>query len=117
MIIFHLPKRGPVRLMVLITILIAIAMLAGCETVPVKPEIVYRNKFVEIPKELLKRCDSSKPPARKDYVETDDARAKEKMLTDFSIAQTNVIRKCGDTIDSIGDWNEKQKKIYAEPAK
>lgn len=107
---------APLKLMIGIVVLIVVAMLSGCVTNPPK-EPPTRNKFVEIPKELLIPCVAAKPVNRKQYLALEDYSDKEQLLVNAWLAQTTVVRKCSDTVRGLSDWNERQKKIYAEPAK
>lgn len=94
----------------LFTLLFICLFLTACET---NPTIQYKTQTVLIypPKELIVKCESDIPPKKTEYTNS-TTEQKEKLLVDYSNAQTTHLRKCASTINKIDDWVEKQKKIY-----
>lgn len=92
-------------------------LLAGCFGIPKKPDPEPKvvNRFVEIPAELLVKCELAAPPTRAQYLAATTAQEREKILTDYGLAQTTAASKCASTIQKTTEWNAKQKKIYAAP--
>lgn len=88
-----------------------LALLAGCPgTMPLAPTAT-KNVFVAVPDELIVKCEFAIPPDKVTYVAS-DAQAKEKQLTDYSVSQTTNLRNCSGTVESIRDWNNKNKAVY-----
>ncbi len=79
-------------------------------------KIIYKDKYVGIPDELIPKCKLEKPPAKKDYV-TLDEKEKENVLTNFANKQTTNAGNCAATVEKVRDWDQKQRKIYTEEKK
>jgi uncharacterized protein YcfL len=88
----------------------AFALVGCCTNPPTAP--TTKTVLVTVPKELLVACKSSSPPPNKQKYVSADWPEKETMLVDYSNSLATDLRKCAQTVKSVEDWNEEQKRIY-----
>lgn len=92
-------------------VLALVILIAGCSTKPQRI-VVTETEYVytPIPASFLKDCDVTKPPSKKEYLDTDDV-GREDLLASRMINLYGDLRKCASQVRSIKDFDIEQQKI------
>lgn len=92
-------------------ILALIMLISGCSTKPQRV-IVKETEYVytSIPDASLRKCSVTKPPAKQEYLDTDDI-GRENLLRSTIVKLYGDLDKCNSQIQSIKDFDTEQQKI------
>lgn len=92
-------------------VLVLVVLVVGCSTKPQRVVVKETNYvYTSIPASSLKECSVTKPPSKKEYLESDDA-GRENLLRSTMVNLYGDLNKCNSQIKSIRDFNNKQKEI------
>ena len=99
------------KLFSLFTLVIFSFVLTACTSNPaIQTVTVYKDKMVDIPESMLRKCPTTQPPEKKAYIESDPSK-REQLMTNYSIELIKNIKDCNDQLTGIAELQAKQRKI------
>jgi len=91
-------------------LLMFVLVLAGCGTMGLQTNVVYKTEVIAPEDSLLLDCDVMSPPEREAYIAA-TMKEREKMLVNFSMKQMENLFVCNKRFKALRDW--KKEKIEA----
>jgi hypothetical protein len=99
----------------LILLILLPLVLTGCpkDTIIVKE---YVDKPIYVPSKFTEACGVTHPPSKEEFMKA-NLLVRQTMLTRYITNLLRDIKLCDVQLESIRDWNKKQKKIYSNKQK
>lgn len=97
--------------------LISVLLLVACGSTPETRTVLKTEyRLIEVPAASLKKCEATPPPDKKNYLDSDPA-GKENLLATYSISLLKDLKNCNQQIQSIIDFQNKEKLILLKTNK
>lgn len=96
---------------------IVMMMLAGCPGTMGGDILVNKTKvvFIEPDASMVTNCDITAPPAKEEYLASDNQN-REALLSTWGRSQTSNLGTCNKKWDNLRKWVSDQKAIYLKPS-
>lgn len=98
------------------SILAALMLLVGCETMVTKTVVVEKPYYVSMPASFIAPCTATVPPVVKNYLERDPL-AQESTLVEYIRTLLGDLRNCDTRTQSARDFDARQKEIIEKGKK
>lgn len=89
-------------------------LLSACmHTAPIQPIALPTYVYVDVPPQLTKDCEVTKPPTEEAYISL-SMENKEKQLYIYSSSLLGNLSECNIRLRALKNWNIEQKKVYTK---